>query len=128
MTAAYAIDASYALAFLLPDEKNTDTDAVFARYSRGECALFAPHLLPFEALNGLKSAVARKRLNRETAEQLARGFFDLQIPLEEIDFAQAFKIAHQHNLSLYDAAYVQLARETRAPLLTMDSRLRKLCQ
>lgn len=127
MTAMYAIDASYVLAFLLPDEKTASSDDLFARYSRGECKLIAPQLLPFEVLNGLKSALSRKRLKRETAEQLARGFFDLQIPLHDIDFESAFQIAQQHNLSLYDAAYIQLARATRAPLLTLDTRLQKLC-
>ncbi len=126
MTAAYTTDASYVLAFLLPDEKTASPDDLFARYSRGECKLLAPQLLPFEVLNGLKSAVARKRLKRETAAQLARGFFDLQIPLYDIHFESAFQIAQQHNLSLYDAAYVQLAHETNTPLLTLDTRLRKL--
>jgi len=125
MTPTYVVDASFVLAFLLPDEKTAHTDDIFARYSRGECKLIAPQLLPFETFNGLESAIVRKRLAHETAMRLARDFLNLRIPLQDTDFEGAFTIARAEKLSVYDAAYIQLARASRAPLLTMDARLRK---
>lgn len=123
MSSVYILDASFALAFLLPDERAAKVDDMFGRYSRGECSLISTRLLPFETLNGLRSAIARKRIHKNIAAELMAGFFDLQISLHDIDFASAFALSEKNNLSLYDASYAQLARATGNPLLTMDARL-----
>jgi len=57
---------------------------------------------------------------------LIDGFFDLEIELLNVDMKSAFRIAQQHTLSVYDAAYVALSRATGFPFLTLDTRLRKL--
>lgn len=126
MNSVYVLDASFVLAFLLPDETKDAVDDSFARYSRGECGLISTQLLPFETLNGLRSAVVRKRFSEQTATELICGFFDLQIPLHDIDFKSVFQIATKNGLSVYDASYVQLARATGYPLLTMDTRLHRI--
>lgn len=40
-------------------------------------------------------------------------------------FTDTLRLAHEHNLSAYDAAYLELALRKRLPLATLDANLRK---
>ena len=50
-----AVDASFILAYLLPDEKTPD-EKLFAQHNDGEIQFISTYLLPFEVLNSLKCA------------------------------------------------------------------------
>ena len=49
------VDASFILAFLLPDERVEQVDEIFYLYETGKITLFSTKLLPFEILNGLRN-------------------------------------------------------------------------
>lgn len=59
-TKAYIIDASFVLAYLLPDENVALVDRVFASQITGKFMLHAPSLLSFEVTNGLYAAYLKK--------------------------------------------------------------------
>lgn len=120
------VDASFILAFLLPDERVDEVDEKFDLYEIGKIHLISTTLLPFEILNSLRNSILRKRITKSISLHLVTEFFKLKIGLEEIDFKQALSLSLRENLSFYDASYIFLARSKEIPLLTLDSRLKKL--
>jgi len=86
--------------------------------------LFAPWLLDHEVAN---VALKKHRLNW-SRESLATALDDYaQYPIErrETEVAAQFALADRYKLSAYDAAYLWLAAELKAPLATFDEKLAK---
>lgn len=118
------IDASFVLARLLPDEKQTPKVAsYFDRFAQGKLKLIAPQLLPYEVTNALRSGVLQRRLTLSIAKQLTQGFLKLPIDYHQIDFEPVLALAIKHRLSAYDAAYVALAKKRKLTLLSLDRKL-----
>jgi predicted nucleic acid-binding protein len=122
----FVVDASFVLAFFLPDEDGSAIDRIFGRYAEGEVELTSTPLLPFEVLNGLRSALLRGRVSKETAKRLAEAFIGLEITLKPVDHKACFALSIQEDLSVYDASYVLLARQAKAQLLSLDEGLKSL--
>lgn len=122
-TNTFIIDASYLLSFLLADEQLKEAEEIFDQFSVGKIKLYAPSLLPFEVLSALQTATARKRITSQTAQELAKYFLDLKIPILNIDLFKTFVLAQLENLTFYDASYLYLAKTHHAPLLTLDEKL-----
>lgn len=120
------IDASFLLCYLLPDENIDKIQRVFDRYKKGELLLISTHLLYFEVLNGLNAAILSKRLDFSLAKELIYEFLKLTIRVEKVDYIDVFDTVVKNNISIYDAAYLQLAVIKKITLLTLDKRLIKL--
>lgn len=83
--------------------------------------LYAPELLDHEFVN---VAVRKSRLGLgEVAETALGHFAQLRLARCRVEVAGQFRIAVQHELTGYDAAYLWLAAELGAPLVTFDHRL-----
>lgn len=119
---AIVVDSSFVLNALLPDEQSLLATNLFDRYSLGECVLVSSPLLLFEVINGIKMSVARRRMNRERAESLIKGFLELKIKLVEMDAKKLFSLACQENLTVYDASYLLVSKENNYPLLSRERR------
>lgn len=125
----FVIDASFALAYLLPDEAIYQSiEEYFKRYEQRRAEFVSTPLLPFEVMNGLRSAVLRKCIDRENAKQLANLFMKLDILVSETNYGKALTLAIENQLTVYDASYLLLSREEQAPLLTLDKSLAKLAK
>ena len=105
------------VAALLFDEPQRDA----ARAAMTGAALFAPFLLDAEMV----SVAARKaRLDLSDAASLGLAdYLAMPITRREVDLAAQLHIALEDELTAYDAAYLALAVELRAPLATFDARL-----
>ena len=119
------VDASIVLAFLLPDEKRLWIDRLFIEYKMGKIKMLSPNILYYEVLNGIRSALLRKRIPLKLAKSLIKKFLKIEIDILEIRWKKAFSLALKHNLSFYDAAYLSLAKKEKIPLLTLDKLLLK---
>ncbi|KKS80396.1 MAG: PilT protein domain protein [Candidatus Beckwithbacteria bacterium GW2011_GWA2_43_10] len=120
------VDASVVLNWLLPDEKKAEkTNRIFDELHQKKIHLIAPALLFYEIINALKSTGLRKRMNPGEIIEAMAVFLDLKIKLitQEDRGMEIIKTALKFNLTGYDAAYVQLAKDLRAKLLTLDKRL-----
>lgn len=121
------IDASCVLATMLPDE--ADAFAAHAMEAVAKGGARVPSHWPLEIANGLLIAQRRRRItNAIRLESLA----DAQaLPVELDDqtssavWGAASELAVRHNLTVYDAAYLELAKRLRLPLATLDRDLRK---
>ena len=124
----YVVDPSVALAWVLPDETSVRADAVRKAMEAGAEAWIASHWW-LEMANGLLIAERRGRISPEgCAEALSLVF---ALPFEEDEETaeqlprRTLSLARKHDLTIYDAAYLELAQRRRATLATFDDRLAK---
>src|SRR5271157_3552175 len=91
-------------------------------YSHNE-SLHTPHLLDLEVTQVLRRLVREGALPAHRADEAVRDLLDLRITRYP-HFVLLPRIWQlRHNFSAYDAAYVVLAEELGARLVTRDSRL-----
>ncbi len=121
------IDASVALAWCFADEATPATDALLDRLAEEEAA--APALWRLEVANALAMAERRGRL---TLAGLTRSLALLQRVAVVIDgegseraFREVLDLARNERLTVYDAAYLELALRLGLPLASKDARLRR---
>ncbi len=123
---SFVLDNSVALAWCFEDEQ---TQAVMDLLDRlTETGASAPLLWPVEALNGLMMAERRRRLNATKRAQLTTFLRDLPVALD-LDTAERIwtataPLAERFKLSVYDAAYLELAQRRQLPLASLDRDLR----
>ncbi len=120
------LDASITLAWCFEDEQ---TPAVMDLLDRvAETGGAAPLLWPLEALSGLLAAERRRRIAPEKRATLAAFLRDLPITLDGDTAERAWdataRLAAQFQLTVYDAAYLELAQRRRLPLASLDQDLR----
>ena len=107
----------------MDEEGSEEALKIRRRYVEGEAEIVAPELIMFEALNalrykGLFTAQEVKRIS----EALDAYAFDLRA-LRGQYAAHALDAAYENDITLYDAAYVSLARLEGAQMYTADRRL-----
>ena len=86
--------------------------------------LYAPYLLDDEVVSvALKKY--RQSWSRESIAAALDGYAQYEIELRDTHPAQQFDLAVRYKLSAYDAAYLWLAAELKAPLATFDEKLAK---
>ena len=122
---SFVVDSSVALSWCFEDEHTPARLALLERVTR-EGAL-APQLWPLEVLNGLQMAERRKRLDVSRRRRLAGLLQQLPISLDAQTAAQAWVVtaplAERFGLTLYDAAYLELAQRSALALATLDQDL-----
>ena len=84
-------------------------------------------LWPLKALNGLLAAERRHRLDSDRRATLIAFLRELPISLDAHTAEQAWTataaLSERRRLTLYDAAYLELARRRRLPLATLGREL-----
>lgn len=123
------IDASVALAWCFPDEANSYADSVLLALENEP--VIVPAIWAVEVTNALLVGERRKRIRQPEV----RRFIDLVKNLRVIEDGQAYAntlsnilpLGREHNLSAYDAAYLDVAVRRELPLATLDSALQRAC-
>ena len=121
----FVLDCSVTMAWCFADE--SDPRALNALNSLATQEAIVPGHWPFEIANVLAGAERKKRI---TAERIAR-FIDilgrLSIVIDDQTATKAFgdilTLARTHQLTAYDAAYLELAMRTGCPLASLDGPL-----
>lgn len=120
----YIIDSSVFISYLMFDEKtNPEHLEIINLHTRHNNVLFAPYLLLFEVGNSLRSGVLSKRITTKQAITLFSKLSDLDISLSLPPYNSTLALAIENNLSFYDASYLALAKQLKAPLLSLDKKL-----
>jgi predicted nucleic acid-binding protein len=119
------VDSSAVLAILLREQS---ASAVFKAIEQDD-ALLAPALLPYEVMNGLRSAERLKRIDADTASKarvrMAAFPWSYDVHGSESALRDVTRISVAHGLTAYDASYLELAARQGCPLVTLDAGLRK---
>lgn len=124
----FVLDASVTLPWFLPDEDSPMARAVLQRLSTDDAIV--PQGWLAEVANGLLMGERRRRSTEAgTAISLARLAtapirVASPIPDPTAHWVRLLGLARQHNLTAYDAAYLDLAIQERVPLATLDDDLR----
>lgn len=119
---AIIIDSSIAASWAIPDESSATAlrvlDLVF------EDGILVPAIFWYEFRNVLVINERRGRLRLDETERGLANLFGLS---PQTDAAapgeQAMHLARAHRLTIYDAAYLELALRTGSLLATLDGRL-----
>jgi predicted nucleic acid-binding protein len=88
-----------------------------------ESSLLAPDLLPYELANGLLVAHKRKRVMMDNhAHALLVGLPGLEVTwISKANWwKEALRMAHQHSITIYDAAYIAVATFSDAVFCSLD--------
>jgi predicted nucleic acid-binding protein len=119
-------DASATLAWCFKDESSDWTRALLARFKAGDTAVVPQHW-PVEVANSILVAVRRGRVAQDKTARLFEDLLSLPIRLDsarhETTFRQVFACAEKYGLTVYDAAYLELAIREGLALATLDSEL-----
>jgi predicted nucleic acid-binding protein len=116
------IDSSVLLELLLATPRSAPVRQKIADW--GDC-LHAPHLIDLETAQGLRKWVQIGEIVASRADEALIDLTTINISRYPHDGLLRRIWALRHNMTPYDAAYVALAEELNAPLLTLDQKLAK---
>jgi len=120
------LDCSATLAWVYDEETTEAVRAVFEAV--GTYGALAPALWRLEVANVLEMGVRRKRHDAAFRDATLTDLTLLPIRIDpETDrhaWGATVRLAARHSLTLYDAAYLELARRADLPLATLDNELR----
>jgi predicted nucleic acid-binding protein len=115
---ARVADASVVAAIVFGEPRGKEAERLLSG-----AALFAPSLLPYELASvAWKKVRERPRQRGQISLALARGL-SLTIRYVRVPAANALDVALDSRLSVYDAAYLWLARDIDCALATFDQSL-----
>ena len=118
----FVLDASVALAWFLDDEQAPQADNVRACLARDRA--FVPQLWHLEVRNGLIIAERRGRLSATRINECLEAIKWLPIQTDsEAVLDMVVSLTRMHNLSVYDAVYLELAKRRDAALASLDGAL-----
>ena len=114
------LDASAAVDWLL---QTSTAERIESRIFSRNQSLHAPELLDLEVAQVLRRLVRENLLSPSRGEQAIHDLLDLRITRypHSVLLPRIWQL--RHNLSAYDAAYLVLAENLDATLLTRDARL-----
>ena len=126
MNNKYVLDCSVAMAWLFDDERNQDVLSLREQLIDGDALV--PALWPIEVANVLRMAEKKQRITVYQSSQFKRLLKQLPINLDnrtpELALNRLLELAREYDLTVYDAAYLELALRCSLPLATLDSDLR----
>jgi predicted nucleic acid-binding protein len=121
------LDSSVTLAWIYDDETTEAIRQVFATVA--DKGAFVPALWRLEVGNSLTIAVRHNRIDAEFRRAALADMALLDITTDPHTEGHAWSdtlaLADRFRLTLYDAAYLELAQRRRLPLATLDGDLRK---
>lgn len=128
MTPAFIADASVAVGWVHPAQATRQTAAMLDAIADG-ATLEVPALWPLEVANALLVLVRRRKLTedeRQTGLGWLRGLrLRIDHEMGPLAFSRLSELAAAHQLSVYDAAYLELAQRRTLVLGCKDGPLRK---
>ena len=127
MTRAFVVDASVAIAWVHPSQATKETAAMLDAIADG-ATLEVPALWPLEVANALMVLVRRRKLAEDDRQAGLGWLRGLRVRVDHemsaLAFSRLSELAVAHQLSVYDAAYLELAVRRRLVLGCKDGPLR----
>ena len=119
----YVLDASVIAKWFLPEEDSSLAAEFKKGFAQGAYEIACPDLLLYEFTNLLRYNPA---ITDKESEEMLRNLFDLQIYLvvpQLNHLIEAERLAREHDISVYDAIYLAVAKELGFTLVTADKKL-----
>jgi predicted nucleic acid-binding protein len=120
------LDSSIALTWIYADEGDEQTEHVLQRVTQSEA--WVPAIWRLEVANSLQQGLKRGRIDRDDRDLGLADLSRLRIHVDpETDthaWSTTLDLSTRFNLTVYDAAYLELAMRRGLPLATLDRALR----
>ena len=121
------IDASVALSWFLQDEQSSASDRLLSQVA--DEGAIVPSLWRLEVANALQMAVRRNRIDRAyrdaTIQRAGRLPIEFDPETDTYAWTRTLHLSERHNVTVYAAAYLELALRRGVPLATRDQDLAK---
>ena len=121
------IDASAAAAWVMPDERHDAALELYAQARADKELFYAPQLWPWEMGSMLVMGFRRARITADDVEVglhvLAAAHINLDAPADLHRQAQVSRLALTHELTYYDAAYLELVLRLNGQLASLDKKM-----
>ncbi|MCM2254705.1 MAG: type II toxin-antitoxin system VapC family toxin [Vicinamibacteria bacterium] len=116
------------MAWVHPGQATSATESMLDALVQG-AAVEVPALWPLEVANALTVLVRRKKLTAEERQQALGWLGGLALRVDHemaaLAFSRLAELAMTHEISVYDAAYLELAQRRRLELACKDGPLRE---
>lgn len=124
------LDCSVTMTWILPGENTEKTDAILA--SLKDKQVKVPTIWPLEVANVLCFAEQQKKLSALDVSEFKEFLSALPINIDNHTSLRAmgsiYILAKTEQLTIYDAAYLEIAIRESLPLATLDKALKKAAQ
>jgi predicted nucleic acid-binding protein len=127
----FVFDCSIISSWLLPDEANHISEDIMKKFILQESPIIkAPCIFYTEIMNVLQVAYRRQRIDKNLKESILHNIMQLPVIIDNAGMIPSYfpdiaALATKHQLSSYDALYLELAVRQNIPLITLD---KALCQ
>lgn len=125
MDDSFVIDNSVVMSWCFKDETNQYADAILDSLEASTAVV--PSIWPLEVGNVLLAAERKKHLREADSARFIALLTELPITIEQEPPERMFKeilaLAREHQLSSYDASYLDLAMRKGLPIATLDNGL-----
>lgn len=120
------LDSSVTLTWIYADEGDEETERVLDRIKRSSA--WVPSIWRLEVANSLQQGVRRKRIDEEDRDlglaDLSRLRILIDPDTDRFAWSATLGLSTRFTLTVYDAAYLELAMRRSLPLATLDEPLR----
>jgi predicted nucleic acid-binding protein len=127
VTREFVVDASIGIAWVHPAQATTQSQGLLDLVASG-AVVRAPALWPLETANALLVLTRRRKLTDEervtALAALAQMSVVLDYEMAALAFGKLSDLATRHGLSVYDAAYLELALRKKLAIACRDGPLR----
>lgn len=128
MTQAFVADASVAVGWVHPSQSTVQTAAMLEAIAEG-ATVEVPCLWPSEVANALTVLMRRRKLTPEERQTGLAWLRSLRVRVDDESASLAFtrlaELATTYGLSVYDAAYLELAERRKLVLGCNDGALQE---
>lgn len=126
MSTSFVIDSSVGFAWVHPAQATVETDKLLQEVEAG-AVVVVPELWFLEMANGLLMLQRRKKLTAAERKGALDTLAALNLTVDTEGGKAAFNrtsdLAEKHGLTVYDAAYFELALRRKLPLASRDGSL-----
>ncbi len=127
MPESFVVDNSVVMSWCFQDQANEYADSILRRLV--DTTAYAPSIWPLEVVNVLLAAERRGYISEADSVRFINLLSQLPIVVHQEGPGKGLKdllaLARAHDLSSYDASYLDLAMKRGLPLATLDMKLRR---
>jgi predicted nucleic acid-binding protein len=123
------VDASAFASWVFPDEGGDKVSQALVRVMTEEESATSAAIFPLESLHAAGRALARGRFSASAHQHVLRLLSRLPVALAPLRISplEFWNWSQSLDLTPYEAAYLKVAVDLKAPLVTMDRALRRAC-
>lgn len=126
----FILDCSVTMAWCFEDESDEFSLAILEKLQRSQALV--PSLWSLEVANVLLIAQRKKRVTKNHVDSFIQALGILPIHIDTSTHVKAMHqilaLAHETNLTIYDATYLELAIREELPLATLDKHLQNVAK